>query len=78
MSEYLYLSHMSEFQVIQNDNSSWDLNAYFISYHGVLLYSNKIHIVFNASSKCLNGISLNDSLLIGPALQTSIIHVLIR
>ena len=81
MREYIDLNHMSE---IGNENSviSSELeSSFFIPYHGIFQgnsSSPKFRVVFNASSKSLNGISLNDTLFAGPSLQTSIVDVLLK
>ena len=81
MREYIDLSHMSE---IANENSIAieDLNSsYFIPHHGIFQGNSshtKFRVVFNASSRALNGQSLNDTLFAGPSLQTNIVDILIK
>ena len=38
----------------------------------------KIIAVFDASAKSASGVSLNDTLLVGPTVHPSLIHVLLR
>ncbi|XP_055714732.1 uncharacterized protein LOC129808849 [Phlebotomus papatasi] len=58
-----------------------DRKAYYLPYHGVYKESStttKLRVVFNASSKSKNGLSLNDTLLTGPLTQPPLIETLWR
>lgn len=77
MQDYLDCGHMS--LVPQNDyhNSS----AYYIAHHAVFKTqssSSKIRVVFDASLRDLQGVSLNDTLLVGPKLQRDISSLLLN
>ncbi|XP_044740017.1 uncharacterized protein LOC123301344 [Chrysoperla carnea] len=55
--------------------------GYFIPHHGVFKASSSstpLRVVFDASAKTDNGISLNDALYIGPKLQTDIFDILLN
>ncbi|XP_023314139.1 uncharacterized protein LOC111693556 [Trichogramma pretiosum] len=71
--EYIRLGHMEcvPTQQLQRPSS-------YLPHHGVFRPDNpnKIRVVFNASSKANDGISLNDQLLAGPKLQADITVVL--
>jgi hypothetical protein len=79
MCEYRDLKHMTPVpREKQRDRSS---NAYYIVWLPVLLQHNiatKLRNVLNASAKCDNGVSLNDTIYTGPKLQTSISDILTR
>lgn len=54
---------------------------FFLPHHGVLKTDStttKLRVVFNAGMKTSNGVSLNDILLPGPALQSDITDILIK
>lgn len=55
--------------------------SYYQPHHAVVKtdsITTKVRVVFDASSKSLNGKSLNDSLLIGPGLQDSLFTLFLR
>lgn len=70
MREYLNLGHMS----LAKSN---DEEGYYTPHHYVIS-SKKFRTVFNASSQCENGLSLNDIQLIGEKLQTDLSVLLLQ
>lgn len=76
MSTYEELAHMRK---VKFDSIKAHLSDYyFIPHHGVWQHGKKLRVVFNASFKDANGISLNSSLHSGPPLQTDLTFVLMR
>ena len=76
MHEYEDLNHM---QSVQVDNS--DLTRVYLPHHAVTKESSKItkiRVVFDASAKTSTGLSLNDTLMIGPKLQDDLFAILVR
>ncbi|XP_023245710.1 uncharacterized protein LOC111643002 [Copidosoma floridanum] len=73
MLEYLELNHMEPVPSHQVLNP-----GFYLPHHAVVRPENpaKIRVVFNASQKSQNGLSLNDMLLSGPKLQADISIVL--
>ncbi|XP_066599958.1 uncharacterized protein [Prorops nasuta] len=72
--EYQLLGHMSPVPM----NSDFRV---FLPHHAVFKIENqktKIRVVFNASSKTSTGVSLNDTLFIGPKLQQDITRILMN
>ncbi|XP_036325136.1 uncharacterized protein LOC118738318 [Rhagoletis pomonella] len=57
---------------LQRDDPS---HAYFIPHHAVTA---KFRVVFNASAKSSNGVSLNDTQPVGPAVQDPLVDILLR
>ncbi|XP_050315537.1 uncharacterized protein LOC126750079 [Anthonomus grandis grandis] len=56
-------------------------NSYYIPHHCILRpesSTTKLRVVFDASAKAANNISLNDTLLVGPKLQQDIFHLLLK
>ena len=77
MEEYLASDHMS---LVENEDLN-NPNAVYLPHHAVVREdkeTTKVRVVFNASSKGLNDVSLNDDLLIGPKLQEDLRHILLR
>ncbi|XP_071578790.1 uncharacterized protein [Temnothorax nylanderi] len=77
MQDYLDSGHM---EVIRDPFPS-DGHIYYLPHHGVYKLDSittKLRVVFNASSRCANGLSLNDTLLSGPKLQQDLLAILIR
>ncbi|XP_066596569.1 uncharacterized protein [Prorops nasuta] len=73
-TEYQLLGHMSPVPM----NSDFRV---FLPHHAVFKTENqktKIRVVFNASSKTSTGVSLNDTLFIGPKLQQDITRILMN
>lgn len=71
MREYERLGHMEAIPDQHMDPSQ----CYFIPHHPVTA---KFRVVFNASAKTSNGISLNDTQLAGPQLQDALVHIILR
>ncbi|XP_036320429.1 uncharacterized protein LOC118734938 [Rhagoletis pomonella] len=71
MREYETLGHMEKITLQRDDPS----HAYFIRHHAVTA---KFRVVFNASAKSSNGVSLNDTQLVGPAVQDPLVDILLR
>lgn len=78
MREYEQLCHMTEITPGENDN---EVVTYYLPHHGVLKEASlttKLRVVFDASSKTINGVSLNDILLTGPTIQDDLFSILVR
>nr|XP_018908472.1 PREDICTED: uncharacterized protein LOC109038017 [Bemisia tabaci] len=74
MNEYEQLGHM---QLAPSSTEA----RYYIPHHAVVrenALSTRVRVVFDASMKASNGISLNENLHTGPKLQADIVHLLIR
>ncbi|XP_014216904.1 uncharacterized protein LOC106645528 [Copidosoma floridanum] len=73
MCEYIELQHMKPVLISQINRPS-----FYMPHHVVVSpdHIEKINVVFNASQKSNNGISLNDMLVPNPKLQTNIAIVL--
>ncbi|XP_039951398.1 uncharacterized protein LOC120768688 [Bactrocera tryoni] len=71
MREYINLGHMEAIDAPPVDIGS----CYYIPHHAVLT---KFRVVFNASSKTTNGVSLNDTQISGPRLQDNLVDILHR
>lgn len=77
--EYEQLGHMSEIEPVEDGNDE-DV-SYYLPHHGVLKedsLTTKLRVVFDASSKTTNNLSLNDMLLTGPTIQDDLFSILIR
>lgn len=87
LNEYISLGHMrpipsdeDQHKVILSDHSVTYTSSY-LPHHAVLKTDSsttKLRVVFDASSKSLNGNSLNDVMLTGPVLQDSLFNLLLR
>ena len=65
MQSYIDLGHMS---LVKNEPSG----GYYIPHHAVTKISiatTKVRVVFDASAKTTNNLSLNDVLMVGPTIQ---------
>ena len=77
MQEYLDLGHMEKagtFSLVEQPNEE----CYFIPHHAIQRpdsSTTKVRVVFDASAKSSNGISLNDLLLVGPTLQPHLVNI---
>ncbi|XP_036145656.1 uncharacterized protein LOC118646575 [Monomorium pharaonis] len=74
--EYIDLNHMS--RATENLNIT---SSIYLPHHGVLRESSvttKLRVVFDGSAKTSSGVSLNDSLMVGAALQDNIIDIILR
>ncbi|XP_046963315.1 uncharacterized protein LOC124532456 [Vanessa cardui] len=77
ISEYLQLGHMEEVPTKEIKNPT----AVYLPYHEVVREdkkTTKFRILFNASNRDNNGVSLNSNLLVGPTLQSDLRHILMR
>ncbi|XP_053699198.1 uncharacterized protein LOC128746181 [Sabethes cyaneus] len=77
IEEYLRLEHMRE--VTGDDEST--TQHYYIPHHYVLKPDSsitKLRVVFDASCATSTGISLNDSLLVGPTVQDDLLAIVLR
>lgn len=75
MREYLYLGHMTLSQ------SKAVTQRYYIPHHAVIKEKSsttKVRVVFDASCKSSNDLSLNDLLLVGPKIQDNLASLLLR
>lgn len=76
MEEYINLNHM---QVVNDDQTAG--LQYYWPHHAVVKPSStttKLRVVFNASNKSQSGISLNDTLAVGPVVQQDLISIILR
>ncbi|XP_036148390.1 uncharacterized protein LOC118647475 [Monomorium pharaonis] len=74
IDEYKRLNHISLVNSPEDD-------GFYMPHHAVVKNSSnttKVRVVFDASAKSKNGVSLNDALMIGPTLQDKIFTHLIR
>ncbi|XP_017467294.1 PREDICTED: uncharacterized protein LOC108359785 [Rhagoletis zephyria] len=71
MREYEQLGHMQHLRETEVNYGQ----CYYIPHHAVTA---KFRVVFNASAKSSNDISLNDTQLVGPQLQDNLVHILHR
>ncbi|XP_045458533.1 uncharacterized protein LOC123668885 [Melitaea cinxia] len=77
MEEYLHHGHMEPVPISEENVS----NAVYLPHHAVVRDdkdTTKLRVVFDASAKGKNEVSLNDCLLIGPSLQPDLRHILMR
>ncbi|XP_060807713.1 uncharacterized protein LOC132903428 [Amyelois transitella] len=76
MQEYQDLGHMKEIK-----DEAIHPKAVYFPHHAVVREdreTTKLRVVFDASCKGANGVSLNDNLLMGPKLQQDLRHILMR
>nr|XP_049467065.1 uncharacterized protein LOC125908384 [Anopheles coluzzii] len=76
MDEYLHLGHMSK--VVSDRTTS---ECYYLPHHPVFKADStttKCRVVFDASSKTSTGVSLNDTMMVGPTLQQNGASILLR
>ncbi|XP_039297055.1 uncharacterized protein LOC120354247 [Nilaparvata lugens] len=76
-----YDNFMTEYHELSHLELAKSTSDYVIPHHAVFKNKDptqKIRVVFNASSKDTNGHSLNENLLPGPKLQSNIIQVLTK
>lgn len=77
MREYRELGHMT----LNAPTTNSQKQRYYIPHHAVIKESSsttKLRVVFDASCKSNNGLSLNELLLIGPKLQDDLATILLR
>jgi len=78
MKECKELGHME--QVFDDDYTN-NVNTCYLPHHAVMKKSStsmRLRVVFDASCKSDNGVSLNDTLLKGPVLQDELLFILTR
>lgn len=74
LDEYLSLGHM-----MQVEESKCGAGSFYLPHHCVFKQnSTKIRVVFDASCKSDSGVSLNDTLMAGPAIQQDLMSILVR
>ena len=79
MEEYFQMGHAETVPIADLENSQHE--AFYLPMHAVRKESSsttKIRAVFDASAKSSSGVSLNDTLLVGPTVHSSLIDVLLR
>ncbi|XP_050685659.1 uncharacterized protein LOC126980084 [Leptidea sinapis] len=77
LREYVTLNHMALVEADDVDNPK----AVYLPHHAVVRddkETTKVRVVFNASSKGVNDVSLNDNLMVGPKIQQDLRHILMR
>ncbi|XP_036150741.1 uncharacterized protein LOC118648525 [Monomorium pharaonis] len=77
MAEYLTLGHMRRVDITANE----DIRAFYLPHHCVFKTSepsSKIRVVFDASCKSTTGVSLNDTLRVGPVVQQDLTSIVMR
>lgn len=77
LDEYVTLKHMTLVDAADIDNPK----AVYLPHHAVVRDdkdTTKVRVVFNASCKGINDVSLNDDLMVGPKLQQDLRHLLMR
>lgn len=75
--EYIDLGHMEPVHSDERNMST----AVYLAHHAVVRedkVTSKVRIVFDASMKGSNGVSLNDDLMVGPMLQPPLRHIIMR
>lgn len=86
INEYIELGHMirvnsTEEQMATKLGDEICYNTAYLPHHAVMKESStttKLRVVFNASRKTSSGISLNDTMLIGPTIQEDMASILLR
>ncbi|XP_062704069.1 uncharacterized protein LOC115264003 [Aedes albopictus] len=74
MAEYIDLGHMKEADDPREA-------GYYIPHHAVYKASSsttKTRVVFDASAKTTSGVSLNDTVMVGPTVQSDLVEVIMR
>ncbi|XP_039304376.1 uncharacterized protein LOC105201305 [Solenopsis invicta] len=77
MQEYISLGHMR----LADPQPQEEGVSFYLPHHCVFKgqdRSSKIRVVFDASCKSRNGLSLNDVLMVGPVVQQDLVTILIR
>ncbi|XP_076247789.1 uncharacterized protein LOC143187453 [Calliopsis andreniformis] len=75
LKEYEQLGHMTQVSVKETSK------GFYLPHHAVVKESSettKVRVVFDASAKSSTGVSLNETLLIGPNLQDTLYKLLLR
>ena len=79
MDELISLGHLEHVPQQEIDNGC--SNHFYLPHHFVIKESStttKLRVVFDGSAKTTTGISLNDTLMVGPILQPAIFDLLVR
>lgn len=74
MAEYEQLGHMKEVESV-------DEKGYYIPHHAVYKATSsttKTRVVFDASAKTTSGVSLNDTISVGPTVQSDLLTIILR
>ncbi|XP_047540324.1 uncharacterized protein LOC125073508 [Vanessa atalanta] len=77
IKEYLHLNHMEIVPEEQRNKS----DVVYLPHHTVVRkdkLTSKVRVVFDASCSGTNGVSLNNELLVGPPLQNTLRHIVMR
>ncbi|XP_031339663.1 uncharacterized protein LOC116168131 [Photinus pyralis] len=77
--EYQKLGHMEVVQ--ESQELSQTQSTFYLPHHAVLKSSSlttKLRVVFDGSAKSTTGLSLNDTLMVGPTIQEDLVSILIR
>ena len=76
VQEYIQLNHMSEVQ-----DSDHTETGFFLAHHVVKKNNSlttKTRVVFDGSAKSSSGVSLNDTLMVGPTIQDNLFSIYTR
>ncbi|XP_075227514.1 uncharacterized protein LOC142327976 [Lycorma delicatula] len=79
INEYIDLGHMSELN--SKDLLIPDSEVFYLPHHAVFKETSlttKLRVVFDGSAKSSNGLSLNDTLMIGPTVQQDLFSIILR
>ena len=79
MQDYLELGHVEPMP--SKDMDKPPVEVFYLQMHAVYKESStttKVRAVFDASAKSSTGVSINDTLLVGPTIHPSLINVLLR
>ncbi|KYN08275.1 hypothetical protein ALC62_00745 [Cyphomyrmex costatus] len=79
IKEYITLGHMRE--VTNEQTSSTGISPVYLPHHAVrneASTTTKLRVVFDGSCKTTTGISLNDTLMVGPTVQDDLFSILTR
>ncbi|XP_018378079.1 PREDICTED: uncharacterized protein LOC108770842 [Trachymyrmex cornetzi] len=74
IDEYIQINHMSR-------TMDADEDGYYMPHHAIIKetsHTTKVRVVFDASAKTTNGVSLNELLMVGPTIQSGLFSHLIR
>lgn len=77
MAEYIELGHME----LSPEQGVVDGDCYFMPHHAVFKETSskkQLRVVFDASSKDENNLSLNDTLLVGPTIQPKLFNTILQ
>lgn len=79
INEYIELGHMVE--LTMNESFIKETDSYYLPHHAVIKSSSettKVRVVFDGSSKTSTGVSLNNTMLVGPTIQPTLWSTLLR